>query len=165
MNFESKRKIVHTRKWDWKCRLHNGGHFISKCHEISWPVWMTSAGQNDYSDSPITKYISWWRHQMETFSALLVLSAGNSPVTGEFPSQRPLTRSFDVFFDLRLNKELSTQSWGWWFETSLGSLWRHCDVPENMCNSIVNTVHVNDLAPLDARASVGHSLGHLQGWI
>ena len=48
-------------------------------------------------------YFSWWRHQMETFSALLVLCAGNSPVTGEFPSQRPVMRSFDVFFDLRLN--------------------------------------------------------------
>ena len=41
---------------------------------------------------------SWWRHQMETFSALLAFCAGNSPVTGEFPSQRPLTQSFDVFF-------------------------------------------------------------------
>ena len=44
----------------------------------------------------------WWRHQMETFSALLALCAGNSPVTGEFPSQRPVTWSFDVFFDLSL---------------------------------------------------------------
>ena len=34
---------------------------------------------------------SWWRHQMETFSALLALCAGNSPVSGEFPAQRPLT--------------------------------------------------------------------------
>ena len=42
--------------------------------------------------------ISWWRHQMETFSALLAICAGNSPVTGEFPSQRPVTRSFDVCF-------------------------------------------------------------------
>ena len=48
-----------------------------------------------------------WRHQMETFSALLVLCAGNSPVNGEFPSQRPVTRSFGVFFDLRLNSRLS----------------------------------------------------------
>ena len=58
---------------------------------------------------------SWWRHQMETFSALLAICAGNSPVTGEFPSQRPVMRSFDVFFDLRLNKWLSKQSWDWWF--------------------------------------------------
>ena len=38
---------------------------------------------------------------MEAFSALLALCAGNSPVPGEFPSQRPVTRSFDVIFDLR----------------------------------------------------------------
>ena len=42
--------------------------------------------------------------------ALLAICAGNSPVTGEFPAQRPVTRSFDVFFDLRLNKRLSKQS-------------------------------------------------------
>ena len=48
-------------------------------------------------------------------------------VTSEFPSQRPVTRSFDVSFDLCLNKLLSKQSWGWWFETSSRSLWRHCD--------------------------------------
>ena len=59
---------------------------------------------------------TWCRHQMETFSALLALCAGNSPVTGEFPAQMPVTRSFEVFFDLRLNKRLSKQSWGWWFE-------------------------------------------------
>ena len=53
--------------------------------------------------------------------------AGNSPVTGEFPTQRLVTRSFDVFFDLRLNKSLSKQSWGWWFETSSRPLWRHCN--------------------------------------
>ena len=41
---------------------------------------------------------------MKTFSALLALCAGNSPVTGEFPSQRPATRNFDIFFDLRLNQ-------------------------------------------------------------
>ena len=69
----------------------------------------------------------WWRHQMETFSALLAICAGNSPVPGEFPAQRPVTRSFDVFFDLCLNKWLSKQSWGWWFETLSCPLWRHCN--------------------------------------
>ena len=64
---------------------------------------------------------------METFSVLLALCAGNSPVTGEFPSQRPVTRSFGVFFDLRLNKRLSKHSWGWWFETPSRPLWRHCN--------------------------------------
>ena len=68
----------------------------------------------------------WWRHQMEIFSTSLALCAGNSPVTGEFPAQRPEMWSFDVFFDLCLNKRLSKQSWGWWFEMPLHSLWRHC---------------------------------------
>ena len=44
---------------------------------------------------------------------------------GEFPTQRPVTRSFDVFFDLRPNKRLSKQPRGWWFETPSWSLWRH----------------------------------------
>ena len=53
--------------------------------------------------------ISWWRHQMETFSALLAICEGNSPVPGEFPTQRPVTWSSDVYFDLRLNKRLCKQ--------------------------------------------------------
>ena len=47
---------------------------------------------------------------METFSALLAICAGNSPVTGEVPAQGAVTRSFDVIFDLRLNKRLSNQN-------------------------------------------------------
>ena len=65
---------------------------------------------------------------MEIFSALLANCAGNSPVTGEFPAQRPVTPSFDVFFDLRLDKRLSKQSWCWWFETLSRPLWRHCNI-------------------------------------
>ena len=65
---------------------------------------------------------------METFSALLAICAGNSPVSGEFPLQRPVARSFNVFFDLRLSKRLSKQSWGWWFETLPWPLWPHCNV-------------------------------------
>ena len=69
----------------------------------------------------------WWCHQIETFSVLLAICAGNSPVIGEFPAQRPVTRSFDIFFDLRLNKRLSKQCWGWWFETPSRPLWRNCN--------------------------------------
>ena len=47
---------------------------------------------------------------METFSALLALYAGNSPVPGEFPSQRPVTQSFDVFCEQCLNRRLRKQS-------------------------------------------------------
>ena len=65
---------------------------------------------------------------METFSALLAVCEGNSPFTGEFPPQKPVTKNFDVFFDERLNKQLSKQPWGWWFVTPLRSLWRYCNV-------------------------------------
>ena len=71
---------------------------------------------------------AWWRHQMETFSALLSLCEGNSLVTGGFPSQRPVTRSFDVFYYLRLNKRLSKQSTRRWYEAPSRSLWRHSNV-------------------------------------
>ena len=64
---------------------------------------------------------------METFSVLLAFCARNSPVTGKFPAQRPVTRSFDVFFDLRLNRRLNKQSLGWWFEMLWRPSWRHCN--------------------------------------
>ena len=80
-----------------------------------------------WETSLLKKIETWRRHQMETFSALLAICAGNASVTGEFPAQKPVTRSFDALFDLRLNKRLSKQSWGWWFETPPRSLWHHCN--------------------------------------
>ena len=116
-------------------------------YNIKWPVWVHGASTWSHSFEWNSKYVrrhqtapldflvyntsysphimTWWRHQMETFSALLAICAGNSPVPGEFPAQRPVTRSLDVFFDLRLNKRLSKQSRGWWFETLPRPLWRH----------------------------------------
>ena len=44
--------------------------------------------------------MTWWRHQMETFSALPAICVWNSPITGEFPAQRPVPRSFEILFDL-----------------------------------------------------------------
>ena len=78
---------------------------------------------------------TWLRHQMEILSASLTLYEGNPPATGEgntpvtsgFPAQRPVTRSFDVFFDARLNKRLNKHSRCWWFETPWRSLWRQCN--------------------------------------
>ena len=80
---------------------------------------------------------AWWRHQMETFSALLAICAGNSPVPGEFLAQRPVARSFDVFFDLRLNKGLNKQSKGRCFETPSRSLWRHSNGLPQYCRIYV----------------------------
>ena len=50
-------------------------------------------------------------------------------IPGDFPAQRPATRSFDVFLDLHPNKRLSKQWWGWWFETPSCPLWRHRNAP------------------------------------
>ena len=91
---------------------------------------------------------TWWHHDLETLSyywpttassngnifRVTGLLCGNSPVTGEFPTQRPAARSFDVFFDLHLYKRLSKQWWGWWFETPSRPLWRHC-------NAFVSGIH------------------------
>ena len=79
---------------------------------------------------------AWWRHKMETFSVLMAFCAGNS-VTGEFPSQSPVTRNFAVFFDLLFNTRISKQSRGCWFETPLCSLWRHCNGCEILKDTII----------------------------
>ena len=114
-------------KFHWHLLL--GIQFTNNSALIQGMAWYPAGNQW----WPVSLYIcvyhkasmTWWRIEMETFSVLLALCAGNSPVTSEFPAQRPVTRSFDVFFDLCLNKRLSKQSWGWWFETSSCSLWRH----------------------------------------
>ena len=82
---------------------------------------------------------------METFTALLALCAGNSPVSGEFPTHRPLKRSFD----LHLNERLSKQSRGWWLKTLImtRSLWRQC-------NQFTNT-HMAHLCLIVFRSSNG----------
>ena len=74
-------------------------------------------------------HTTWWRHQVKIFFAILAICAGNSPIAGEFPTQRPLTRRFDVFFDLHPNKWLSKQSWGCCrcFVTPSRPLRRHCN--------------------------------------
>ena len=89
-----------------------------------------------------------WKH----FLRYWPFCAGNSPATGEFPAQWPVMRSFEVFFDMRLNERLSKQSWGWWFETSLRPLWRHSDeswriafpwlMSQHICNERCLTIQV-----------------------
>ena len=101
--------LIYARMKSYKMKLYRNGPQL-----VSYQLETLMLGQ-----------VTWWRHQMETFSALLAICAGNSPVPGEFPAQRPVTRGFDIFFDLRLNKRLSKQSWGWWFETQPGPLCHH----------------------------------------
>ena len=98
-----------------------------------------------------------WRHQMETFSALLVLCVGNSPVTDEFPSQKPVARNFSVFFDLRLKKKRSSkQLRRRWFEMSSRSLWRHCK-----CSVWKMTSRPCDTKPISSPVITYHQIKYI----
>ena len=113
-----------------------------------------------FSCENVSIRLTWWRHKMVTFSALLAICAGTSSVTGEFPAQRPMTRSFDVFFDLHLNKRLSKQSWSWWFETKSRPSWRHCIeislkfVPQGPVNNIPTLVLIMAIVPSRRQAII-----------
>ena len=107
--------IEEVSYWIWRSFIKFQGHKGQK-HLQFGPNWKFLDCNSSFS-SP------WWRHQMETFSALLAICVGNSPVNAEFPAQRPVTWSFDVFFDQCLNKQLSKQWCGWWSETLTRSFW------------------------------------------
>ena len=95
-------------------------HAASNVTKITYIVEIVKYSGNSEIPRKIRKYRSnsWWRHQLETLSALLAFCVGNLPVTGEFPAQRLVTRSFDVFFDLGLNKFLTNNR-------EVGDLRRH----------------------------------------
>ena len=109
------------KKCGLMCRLRSGGHFVS-----------VSIGLNIEKYPIVIRLIqicsALYQFIYGNIFALLAIRAGYSPVPGEFPAQRPVTRSFVIFFDLRLNKRLSKQSWGWLFEMLSCPLWRHCNV-------------------------------------
>ena len=112
-------KLIHVNRWGRGRQCVKGNTCIYKnivgisqhCQSVETKL--------PTNDADLNAYMPWWRHQMETFSVLLALCAGNSPVTGEFPSQRPVTRSIDILFDLRLNKRLSKQRRRRWFEKQI----------------------------------------------
>ena len=105
-----------------KYRLQSVGHFVmvSVCQERP----------GTHLNIKMASYRHRNTHCWDKTVSMLTSSNRNIlcvTVPGEFPAQRPVTRSFDVFFDLRLNKRLRKQSWGWWFETLSHPLWRHYD--------------------------------------
>ena len=90
---------------------------------IVWSIQYKVSPQTKQTTAKITWDVIKWKH----FPRYWQNCAGNSPGTGEFPAQRPVKWSFDVFFDLGLDKRVSKQSWRWWFETPSRPLWRHCN--------------------------------------
>ena len=115
--------VTHSKHWGLKiiiasCRQHTVKHFIDTTCLITGvyrKAWCCN------------RQVEWLRNQMETFCASLVLCGGNPTVTDDFPSQRPVMRSFGVSFDLCLTKRLSKQSRRQWFEKPLRSLWFYCN--------------------------------------
>ena len=104
---------------------------------------------------------------MLTCSAYLAICAGNSPIPGEFPAQRPMTQSFGVFSDLRLNKRLSKQSPGWWFETLSRPLWRHRNVTNISMSHALNE-HIYQIRCLEFDSEMHFSYMscvHFTNWL
>ena len=105
-----------------------------------WPVQTWAINQSNsylwWPTVPLIFYMPYKMWHANVISIRMTSSNGNLfrvtghlcgeiPGHGEFPTQRPVTRSFDVSFDLRINKWLSKQWWSWWFETPSRPLWRH----------------------------------------
>ena len=103
-------RLLH-RQWQWYACLSGSEVTMAYVKSAIWSsgnnIFVTSvvvrplfSRMTEYDLNSLVTHITrdktWWRHQMETFSALLALCVGNSPVTGEFPAQKPVTRSFDV---------------------------------------------------------------------
>ena len=134
----------HTTQITWTfdlnvCSLHPDGHPPYRMSRMAFHENRSPNG-TFYGMDNIWALVIWIDRQAhhddvikrKLFSALLALCEGNSQVTGEFPSQRAVPRSFDVFFDLRLNKRLSKPWRRRWFETPSRSLWRHCNATRLM---------------------------------
>ena len=96
-----------------------------------YKIWVLCTGQLDcfFNTSWLEQSVIFYMMASSNGNIFCVTGHlyGEFPVNGEFTAQRPATRSFGVFFDLRLNKRLSKQSCGWWFETLSRPSWRHCN--------------------------------------
>ena len=100
-------------KWHEWCFAKNVWGFPSMYFFWSNMSWIHVSNYKPLSHPCNHDHVAKWNH----FFALLAHCEGNPPVSGGFPSQRPVTQSFDVFFDLRLKKRMSKQSRRRWFET------------------------------------------------
>ena len=144
----------------WRCSAYNG-HICHHFKDFLLYIYIKHWKSHPHTVClPSCLQQPWWRHQLETFSALLAIRAGNSPVSGEFPALRPVTRSFYVFFDLCPNKRLSKQMWGWWFETHSLPLWRHGNGPNI---ELAISRHIGDYAVNSLSLATRHICVHKLG--
>ena len=121
-------------------------------YTYQYEYWLMGKGMSTSTS------LTWWRHQMETLPALLAICAGNSLVSGEFPAQRPVTRSFDVFF-------ICVRIYGWVNNGEAGDLSRHrvhydvtvmrsishilvvCSIPKRNANYMYDFPRTRTIAP------------------
>ena len=111
--------------------------------EMPWrSLWRHSNGIPDNTlPQPLMHVCPTWSQCVKTYTRIFrnieghifIMTSSNGNIStwlvlGELPAQMPVTRTFDIFFDVRLNKRLSKQSWGWWLDMPSCSLWRHCNV-------------------------------------
>ena len=115
-------------------------HYSPSANIISASLIAGMDGTNSNNSFRILRYSSlvvvYFPSEMIVYVRIFMMTSSNGNIfrvtgplcgeftgPGEFPTQRPVARSLDV----RLNKRLSKQPWGWWFETPSWSLWRHCN--------------------------------------
>ena len=93
----------------------------------TWWKWLALKCEELILHNNTCMVLTWWRHQMKSFSALLGLCEGKPSVTGGFPHKGQWRGALMFYFTCAWKKRLSKQSTRWRFETLSCSLWRHCN--------------------------------------
>ena len=119
----------------WWARVSVLNDALWDMERVLWDLWDWCIGS-----SPVS-FITMMTSSNGNIFRVTGPLCGKSTGPGDFPTQRPVTRSFDVFFDLHLNKRLSKQPWGWWFEPPSWSLWRQCNDTDN--NPVLSDLSTN----------------------
>ena len=112
---------------EWQTEMEVAGVGTALSFEVGYTPgpWSILHDRHMYSGNSLDAETTYFLYAMPHITGLMLLTECLGLIG--FPSQRPMTPSFDVFFDLRPNKRLSKQSRRWWFETPSRSLWRHCN--------------------------------------
>ena len=123
------------------CTLLNRNTSLEFMQRLDYRRWKCNRSGNGFPIQSILIYRPLLNHNKTHIFLEIMMTSSNGNIfrvtgplcgeftgPGEFPAQRPVTRGFDVFFDLRLNKRLGKQPQGWWFETPSWSLWSQCNV-------------------------------------
>ena len=128
------------------------------CHDSTAVMACAKFDSDHFNTSGMSTVLNfyWIWIVMDLWPTLLCFSPGNS--------QRPVTGSFDVFFNLRLNKRLSKQWWGWWFETPSRPLWRQCNGHPDILHPLEQHCHHKGCVWMDKQYLYVSHLGYYY-WI